>query len=152
MLVAFGCKFKNEIPPLFIKQAQYDLEMKMDEGSDKFKSNSVDIDKNWQNLYNLVNKNKPHVNVNFDLTINDKKKCLNKLIYNEPNYNYDNQAYGMRRRSSPVYFSAKMCYQNLATAVTSKFFQFQFFDNNHLWTKIIFFVELLFLTRFVKKR
>ena len=81
MLKTFGYHFKDEIPPLFRKKPVVDNEMKMLECDSKFKSNNVDSDKNWQNIYKLANKDKPHINVIKKLTINDKTKCLNKLLY-----------------------------------------------------------------------
>ena len=50
MLTAFGYKFRNEIPPVFIKNAQSDVDMKMRESDDKFKSNSMNVD-NIQYIY-----------------------------------------------------------------------------------------------------
>ena len=83
MLKTFGYHFKDEILPLFRKKSINDGDMKMLESDDKFKSNNVNIDKNWQNIYTLANKDKPHINVVKKLTINDKIKCLNQLLYED---------------------------------------------------------------------
>ena len=83
MLKSFGYKFKDEIPPLFRHKPQNDIEMKMKESSNKFKSIEMDIESNWNNLYQLSNKDKPHVNVINKLTICDKIKCLDSILFDD---------------------------------------------------------------------
>ena len=64
ILEEFGYVFKNEIPPVFKKKsisnrpfhhpAQPDLDIDLKEGNTKFTSLKVNIEKNWRNLYNLI--------------------------------------------------------------------------------------------------
>ena len=110
ILDEFGYKFKDEIPPVFRKSimdrpfhhpAQPDMELDIKEGDDKYTSNYVDIEKNWRNLHDLINKNKfgesksdsdnksgdesdYSYNVNNISTKScefDKIKCLEQLIF-----------------------------------------------------------------------
>ena len=110
ILEEFGYEFKDEIPPVFrhsqkkIKfhhASKPDLDIDLKEGSEKFKSIHVSIERNWRNLNDLIhgrnfNENKSDDEDKYDsendyiYNINntkhkpfqiDKIKCLKKLIY-----------------------------------------------------------------------
>ena len=117
VLEEFGCTFKNEIPPVFrnnqlkYKQNTYhhvarpDEAIGLREGSDKFKSIKVNIEKNWRNLNSLINgykfnesksdsDNQYDSESDYTYNINnithkafniDKIKCLSQLIYESDN-------------------------------------------------------------------
>ena len=89
MLIAFGFKFHERIPPVFQHLAKNDPELELREGSDKFKMNKVTIEDNWRKLHNLINNkhdNDCNVNLIRKFCLFDKIQCLNSVLFENNEY------------------------------------------------------------------
>ena len=92
MLIAFGYKFQNEIPPVFKHLAKDDFDLEIKENDEKFKTIKVDMERNYSNIYKLTNDNGT-INAIKTINITEKAKCFDKIIVDDTNATIDDSIY-----------------------------------------------------------